>query len=132
MTDADDRHNRGAKTLEAIHGERGARYAAELAKFSPDFAAMLVDFAYGDVYARPGLDPRARQIATIAALTVLANSERELTIHIGSALRAGCTRTEVLEVIMQMAVYAGFPAALAGLEAARNAFAADDNAPAKI
>ena len=131
MSDADERHRRGTEALLRIHGERGAGYVAQLAKFAPDFAAMLTDFAYGDIYARPGLDPRTRQIATIAALTTLGDTQHELTIHIRSALNAGCTRTEVVEVIMQMAVYAGFPRALAALTAARAAFAEADAAEAQ-
>ena len=123
MNDPDERHRRGTEAMFRIHGERGAGYVTELAKFAPDFADLLTGFAYGDIYARPGLDPRARQIATIAALTTLGDSQHELTIHIRSALGLGCTRSEITEVIMQMAVYAGFPRALAALAAARTAFA---------
>jgi 4-carboxymuconolactone decarboxylase len=123
--DGSDRHMRGAAALTGIHGERGMGYVANLAAFAPDFADMLVEFAYGDIYARPGLDPKSRQIATIAALTTLGGADHELEIHIRSALRVGCTKAEIIEVIMQMAVYAGFPRALSALGAARAAFADD-------
>jgi 4-carboxymuconolactone decarboxylase len=103
-------------------------YVAKLAEFAPDFADMLVEFAYGDVYARPGLDPKSRQIATIAALTTLGGADHELEIHIRSAVQVGCTKAEIIEVIMQMAVYAGFPRALSALGAARAAFADDGRA----
>ena len=128
MTEGNSRTARGLAALEAIHGPRGVGYVQELAKTFPDFADMLTGFAYGEVYARPGLDPKARQIATISALTTLGTAERELTIHIQSALRVGLTRTEIVEVIMQMAVYAGFPAALSALHAAKSAFAEADSA----
>ena len=75
---------------------------------------------------RPGLDPKSRQIATIASLTTLGGAEHELTIHIRSALRVGCTRQEIIEVILQMTVYAGFPRALSALSAAKIAFAQAD------
>ena len=69
-----------------------------------------------------GLDLKSREIATIAALVTLGNSPRELKAHIRGALNVGCTREEVLEVIIQMAVYAGFPAAINGIEVAGETF----------
>lgn len=123
---AETRRQRGEAALTRIHGARGMGYVEQLRAFAPDFADMLVDFPFGDVYARPGLDPKSRQIATIAALTVLGDAAHELEIHIGSALRCGCTRAEIIEVIMQMAVYGGFPRALGALTAAKTAFAAAD------
>ncbi len=120
------RHARGEAALARIHGERGMGYVAALREFAPDFADMLVGFPYGDIYARDGLDPKSRQIATISALTILGDSKHELEIHIASALRVGCTRTEIIEVIMQMAIYGGFPRALTALSAARAAFATAD------
>ncbi len=119
---------RGEAALGRVHGEVGLGYVAQLRAFAPEFADMLVGFPYGDVYARPGLDLRARQIATIAGLTVLGGAEHELTIHIRSALRVGVTRPEIIEVIMQMAVYGGFPRALTALGAAKTAFAEVDDA----
>ena len=126
MTNDDSRRARGETTLTRIHGERGLDYVAALQAFAPDMADLLVDFAYGDIYARNGLDPKSRQLATIAALTVLGDASHELTIHIGSALRCGCTRSEIIEVIMQMAIYGGFPRALAALNAAKAAFQASE------
>lgn len=122
----ENRHARGAAALTRIHGARGMGYVEALARTFPEFADMLVSFPYGDIYARPGLDDRARQIATIASLTTLGGAEHELQIHIGSGLRAGLTRAEIVEVIMQMSVYAGFPRALSALAAAKSAFAAAD------
>ncbi len=116
------RMEQGEETLRRIHGDLGVGYVEQLRAYAPDFADMLVAFPFGDVYARPGLDLRARQIATIAALTVLGTAPHELQIHIRGALNVGCTREEVLEVIMQMSIYGGFPAALNGLKTARATF----------
>jgi 4-carboxymuconolactone decarboxylase len=80
---------------------------------------------------RPGLDLRSREIAVVAALTAMGNAAPQLKVHIQGALNVGVTRTEVVETIMQMAVYAGFPAALNGLTAAREVFAADDEKSAR-
>ncbi|MEQ1696390.1 MAG: carboxymuconolactone decarboxylase family protein [Hyphomicrobiaceae bacterium] len=130
MTDSNPisptRRERGIAALTRIHGERGMGYVAALRETFPDFADMLVDFPYGDIYARDGLDPKSRQIATISALTILGDSRHELEIHIQSALRIGLTRTEIVEVIMQMAIYGGFPRALSALSAAKSAFATAD------
>jgi 4-carboxymuconolactone decarboxylase len=122
MTEDTTRRERGEVALIRIHGERGLGYVAALREFAPDMADLLVDFPYGDIYSRPGLDPKSRQLATIAALTVLGDANHELTIHIGSALRCGCERSEIIEVIMQMAIYGGFPRALSAIAAAKSAF----------
>jgi 4-carboxymuconolactone decarboxylase len=82
----------------------------------------IIEFAFGDIYARPGLDLKLREIATVAALTALGNAQPQLKVHIHGALNVGCTREEVVEVILQMAVYAGFPAALNGVTAAKEVF----------
>ncbi|CAN7241280.1 carboxymuconolactone decarboxylase family protein [Phenylobacterium sp. LjRoot225] len=94
-----------------------------MADIAPDFARYVFEFPFGDIYCRPGLDLRAREIATIAALTALANAGPQLKVHIEAGLNVGLSREEIIEVIMQMAVYAGFPAALNGLFAAKEVFA---------
>ncbi|MBD3700746.1 carboxymuconolactone decarboxylase family protein [Klebsiella pneumoniae] len=89
------------------------------AGYRPDFARYLIEFPFGDIYAGGrGLDLRSREIATIAALTALGNAEPQLKVHIAAGLNVGLTQEEITEAIMQMAVYAGFPAALNGLFAA--------------
>jgi 4-carboxymuconolactone decarboxylase len=95
--------------------------------FIPGFSEMLVEFAYGRLYARPGLDLKTRQIATVAALTALGGQTGpQLKINIDHALRAGASREELKEVILQMAAYGGLPAAINGLRAAREVFAEAD------
>ena len=96
---------------------------ASLADIAPDFARYLIEFPFGDIYSRPGLDLRSREIAVVAALTALGNATPQLKVHLQAALNVGVTREEIVEVLMQMAVYAGFPAALNGLAAAREVFA---------
>jgi len=83
----------------------------------------VIEFPFGDIYSRPGLDLRAREIATIAALTALGNASPQLKVHVEAGLNVGLSRDEITEVIMQMAVYAGFPAAVNGLFAAKEIFA---------
>jgi 4-carboxymuconolactone decarboxylase len=117
-----DRYQRGWERLKEIDGEAGERVIDNLKDIAPDFARYIIEFPFGDIYSRPGLDLKSREIAVVAALTALGNATTQLMVHIHGALNVGCTRQEVVEVIMQMAVYAGFPAALNGLFAAKEVF----------
>ncbi len=117
-----DRYERGWEKLKEIDGEAGERVIDSLRDIAPDFARYVIEFPFGDIYSRPALDLKSREIAVIAALTALGNAAPQLKVHIHGALNVGCTREEVIEVIMQMAVYAGFPAALNGLFAAKEVF----------
>lgn len=125
-----ERYQRGLEKLREIDGAAGERVLASLEDIAPDFGRYLIEFPFGDIYSRPGLDLRSREIAVVAALTAMGNAAPQLKVHIHAALNVGVTRTEVIETIMQMAVYAGFPAALNGLTAAREVFAQEDEAPA--
>lgn len=118
-----NRYERGLAKLREIDGEAGDRVLESLDGIAPDFARYLIEFPFGDIYSRPGLDLKSREIAVVAALTALGHAAPQLKVHIQGALNVGVTRTEVVETIMQMAVYAGFPAALNGLFAAREVFA---------
>ena len=119
---SEDRHSRGLRALQEITGAAGPDVVESLRDIAPDFAEWIVDFSYGDVMARPGLDRRSRQFATIAALTALGNAAPQLKVHIGGALNVGCKPQEIVEVIMQMAVFAGFPATINALNVAREVF----------
>lgn len=119
----ESRLERGQRALADIDGQAGKKVVAALADIAPDFATYLIEFPFGDIYSRSGLDLRAREIATIAALTALGNAAPQLKVHIEAGLNVGLSRDEITEVIMQMAVYAGFPAALNGLFAAKEVFA---------
>jgi len=89
----------------------------------PDFAETLVEFAYGRLYAREGLDLKTRQIATVAALTALGGQTGpQLRVNLEHALAAGASERELLEVILQMSVYGGMPAALNGMNVAMQLF----------
>ena len=115
---------RGHELLQAVTQASGTAVVDSLKDIAPDFADWIVGFAYGEVMARPGLDLRTRQIATVAALTALGTATPQLKVHMQGALNVGCTPGEVVEAVLQMAVYAGFPAAVNGLNAAREVFAA--------
>jgi 4-carboxymuconolactone decarboxylase len=114
---------RGKRALAEIDGEAGHNVIMALADIAPDFATYLFEFPFGDIYSRAGLGLREREIATIAALAAMGNAAPQLKVHIEAGLNVGLSREEIVEILMQMAVYAGFPAALNGLFAAKEVFA---------
>ncbi len=116
------RYERGLQKLQEIDGEAGDRVIESLKDIAPDLGRYTIEFPFGDVYSRPGLDLKSREIATVAALTALGNATPQLKVHIHGALNVGCTRAEIVEIMIQMAVYAGFPAALNGTFAAKEVF----------
>ncbi|MGA2613944.1 MAG: carboxymuconolactone decarboxylase family protein [Spirochaetia bacterium] len=119
---SNDRYDRGLEKLREIDGEAGERVIESLKDVAPDLGRYMIEFPFGDVYRRPGLDLKSREVATVAALTALGNAAPQLKVHIHGALNVGCSRQEIVEVIIQMAVYAGFPAALNGMAAAKEVF----------
>ena len=123
---SDERYQRGLDKLAEIDGQQGQKVIDSLADIAPDFAQYLIEFPFGDIYSRPGLDLRTRELATVAALTAMGNAAPQLKVHIHASLNVGCSREEIVEVIMQMAVYAGFPAALNGLSAAKEVFGSNN------
>lgn len=118
------RFKRGAVLIGEVYGNPKA--AEELIKsmddIAPDMARFIVEFPYGDVYSRPGLDMKSREIATVAALVAMGNAAPQLKTHIRASLQVGLTKVEVTECIIQMALYAGFPASLNALSTAREVY----------
>ncbi len=116
------RRARGEKNLERVDGPAGLDVVRGLEASFPEFANYVLEFPFGDIYERPGLGLREREIAVVAALCAMGNAAPQLRVHLKAALHVGCTPTEIVEVVMQMAVYAGFPAALNGLAAVKEVF----------
>ena len=122
MPNQTDRLATGLATIQSITGQSGQSVVESLKDIAPDFADWIVAFAYGDVMSRSGLEKPTRQIATIAALTAMGTAAAQLKVHINGALNVGCTPRAITETILQMAVYAGFPATINGLTVAREVF----------
>ena len=182
-----DRHETGLRALERLGGPDAAAPILAAADIAPDLVRFAIDFAFGEVLSRPGLDVRTRELCTVAALCALGHAEAQLKWHVEAALyvgarqeevdhvrriaraygnsppreadaegpldpitrelaivalltaigtrpdalkhhlqrglTAGATREQIVHVLEQMAVYAGFPAALNGVAAAREVFA---------
>ena len=98
---------RGREKLREVHGERSLATIESLG----DLGELIIEVAYGEVYSRPGLSLRERQIASVAALVATGRSS-QLPVHLRSSLKAGLTAEELQEVIIQTATIAGFPPAM--------------------
>ncbi len=109
------RFDTGLALLTKIDGQAGENVIESLQDICPDLAKYTIEYPFGDIYARPGLDLKSREMATVAALTALGNCAPQLKVHLHAALNVGCSEEQIKEIILQMSVYAGFPAALNGM-----------------
>jgi len=113
---------------EVLGDEHVDRARAKANDFTADFQDFIERYAWGDIWARPGLDRRARSLITLTALTALGHHE-ELAMHVRAAKRNGLTDEEIKETLLQCAVYCGVPAANAAFRVADEAL--NDSRPLK-
>lgn len=123
-----ERRARGLAALDATSRGTGQKVLDSLRDIAPDMAGFILDFSYGDVISRPGLSARRKEIAMCAAAIARGTMRPQLKVHAHAGLNAGLSRQELTEVAMQMAGYAGFPAALNALSVLREVFAEADAA----
>lgn len=111
-----DRYRRGLDVAERLAADKLAHFVKSgVAEVAPDFARMVIEFAFGDIYSRDALDLKSRELIAIAVLAASGKAGPQLRVHVESAASAGITNPEIIEVLMQIALYAGFPAALNAL-----------------
>jgi 4-carboxymuconolactone decarboxylase len=119
--DDQQRHQAGMRTRREVLGDEHVdRAVASTSAVTADFQDFITRTAWGDVWQRPGLDRRTRSCLTIAMLAALGHYE-ELAMHVKGALRGGVTPDQIAEVLLQVAVYAGVPAANAAFRDAQPA-----------
>lgn len=109
--DGTARYQRGLEVLDDLMANP-QEYIEKRSSTSPELARWSVEFAFGEIFAREGLNPKARQIAIISMLAAAGNRSDQLRLHIEAGVKSGLSRTEITEALMQLAVYAGFPSAL--------------------
>jgi len=114
-TDRLSRYEKGSEYLSQLDANQERLLKETFDNFSPELVRFVIEYGYGDVYSRESLDKKYRQIATIAALTTLGNASSQLNFHIRAGLNIGLTKDEIKEVMLLMSVYAGFPAAINGM-----------------
>jgi 4-carboxymuconolactone decarboxylase len=117
------RFEHGIEVLTRIDGEAGQNVVDSLADISPELGHQVVAWAYGDIYNRPALPPRERQLVTLGMLTALGGCEPQLEVHINASLNVGLTPEEIVEALLHSAVYCGIPKALNATFVAKRVFA---------
>ncbi len=122
ITPEDTRYRDGLACLQSLEACEPPSILNHLAGVAPDLAALAIRFVYGELYTRPQLSLAQRQLVTVAALAALGNARPQLKFHMAAALNVGCSPTEIIELMLHLAVYAGFPAALNGVFAAQEVF----------
>ena len=111
MISSPELHRRGTELLERLHGgHAGAAMVAEVRDICPDFADISIEWAFGGIMARPGLDLLTRQLVLVASCVTLGYALPQLRAHAEAALEAGATREQIVETILQLTFYAGGPA----------------------
>ncbi len=119
---AEDRVKRGVEALERVDRDGAKKILENLQDIAPDFARYIMESAYGEIWSRPGLDVKSREMVAVAALAAIGYAPSQPKLHIRGALKVECSRKEVVEILMQICLCAGFPAALNGLSAAKEVF----------
>ena len=119
-------HDDGMRTRREVLGDEHVdRAQANATGFTADFQELLTRYAWGEIWARPGLDRRTRSMITVTALVALGR-EHELALHVRAALRNGLTPDELKEVLLQCAVYCGVPAANGAFAIAQRVIAEEE------
>jgi 4-carboxymuconolactone decarboxylase len=124
-----ERFRRGWDRLLEVDAEGGERVVQSLQDVAPDLGRYVVEFAYGDIYQRPVLDLRQRQLVTISALTALGGVDPQLEVHVNAGLNVGLNPQEVVEAILHCIPYTGFPRVLNAIFVAKRVFQERDVSP---
>jgi 4-carboxymuconolactone decarboxylase len=110
-----DRYRRGVDIVDQLAPGSLEQFCTGcVAEVAPDFARMVIEFAFGDLYARDALDLKTREMVAVAALASLGHT-KQLRMHVAAALQLGVSRPAIVEILMQSAIYGGFPPALNAL-----------------
>ena len=116
------KYNQGMREMRRHFGPAADQWIAAIREISPEFAKVNVEFPFGELYSRDVLDDKTRELCTVAALTVQGFALPELVVHTKGALNCGATREEILEVVIQMIAYCGFPATTNALKTIQETF----------
>ena len=124
--DERERNEQGMKIRRAVLGDAHVdRSQAGLTEFNRDFQDLITRFAWGEIWARPGLPPHTRSLLSLAVMVAL-NREEEFKMHVRASFNNGVTREQIEEVLLQTGIYCGLPAANSAFNWAQEVFAAMD------
>lgn len=117
------RFHTGMANLAKIDGDGGEAVIKSLETIAPDLGTYIVEFAFGDIYARDGLSLKEREMITLASLLTAGGCEPQLCVHIHGALNVGIAPDRIIEIFLQCIPYTGFPRVLNAVSAAKMVFA---------
>lgn len=118
----ESKYDLGFNKFREIHGEYGLKVIENLDQISPDMVKFIIEFAFGEIYNRNGLDIKTRELISLSSLLTLGNAVSQLKAHIHGALNVGWTRHQIIEIAIQILLYSGFPNALNGLQIMKEVF----------
>ncbi|MBZ9571511.1 carboxymuconolactone decarboxylase family protein [Methanobrevibacter sp. TMH8] len=127
----DNRYKKGMEILKITNKGAIEDLFEGLEDIAPDLGRFVVEFPYSEIYTRETVDLKTRELATVAALTAMGTAEAQLEDHINAALNVDNSPEEIVEIIMQMSAYAGFPAAINGVMSAKKVFKKKNLLPLK-
>lgn len=116
-----DRYGNGLEVFDRVVGEGGRALIDQLADVSPELGHQVVSWLFGEIYPRPGLAPRDRQLVTLGVLTALGGAETEVEVQTKAALNVGLTPEEIVEALLHSMAYCGVPRAINATLAAKKA-----------
>jgi 4-carboxymuconolactone decarboxylase len=123
-----ERYRRGVDVVQKLSSGSLEKFlkTSRIAEVAPDFARMVVEFVFGDIYSRDALTLRDREIAAIASLASLGHAGPQLRTHVEAALQLGLSKAEIVEILMQIGIYSGVPSALNALSDCHDLLAEGD------
>jgi 4-carboxymuconolactone decarboxylase len=117
------RYEAGKALFTKLHGQHmGEEIVNAFAGICPDLEKLTMEWAFADILSRDGLDLKAREFAIIASLVTMGNSQHHIRAHIEAALNAGATQQEIVELILQLGLYCGFPSVVNAMMTAKALF----------
>lgn len=123
MRSGDALTQHGRAIMERLETGLADKVTGRLRELDDDLPRLITDYAFGAVVGREGLDLKSREMITVASLITLGNASAQLELHMRAALNVGVTQRELLEIVIQMAIYAGVPACMNALTVYRAAVA---------
>lgn len=99
----------GLEKMREVIGNNGEGVVNSFQNIAPDLTQYIIEFPFGEIYSRPGLDLQKKQLVTLSSLVTQGDTEQALTVHIGGALNVGLTPDEIIEAFLQLLPYAGWP-----------------------
>ena len=122
MTRAPDRLPKALEILERLEAGAPEKVTKNLDAFHPDAAELILGYSFADIVGRDGIDLKTREMLTVAMLAAMGTAQGQLEFHVRAAMNAGVSREEIVEIVLQVSVYAGVPACMNAITAAKKAF----------